>query len=55
MQIGKDKNMTKDITKDITKDALRKYKSYFNDKGLIPNQPQLHAMDLLADMHAKCD
>ena len=52
-QIGKDKNMTKDITKDITKDALRKYKSYFKDKGLIPNQPQLLAMDLLADIHTK--
>ena len=41
------------MTKDITKDALRKYKSYFKDKGLIPNEPQLLAMDLLADIHTK--
>ena len=26
------------MTKDITKDALRKYKSYFKDKGLTPNE-----------------
>ena len=41
------------MTKDITKDALRKYKSYFKDKGLTPNEPQLLAMDLLADIHIK--